>query len=186
MLNAALKRQVAAPRRPRSEHAYEMKRGELLTKPGTHAREAPALDPALDFLERLWQLNQALEQLSRRMEKRYGVTAQQRLMIRCVGRFSGIGAGQLASLLHVDPGTVSATLKRLEGKGLLRRHRDPRDKRRTALFLTARGRTLEKPLPGTVEEAVERLLEAVHTREVGALTRVAGKLAHLLGEQLRE
>jgi MarR family transcriptional regulator, organic hydroperoxide resistance regulator len=71
------------------------------------------LGPALDFLQRLWRLNHALERLSSRMERQLGITAQQRLIIRCIGKYPGVGAGQLAALLHVDPGTVSAALNRL-------------------------------------------------------------------------
>jgi DNA-binding MarR family transcriptional regulator len=119
------------------------------------------LGPALDFLRRLWRLNHALEMLSSRMDHRLGVTAQQRVVIRCVGKYPGVTAGQLATLLHVDPGTASATLKRLEEKGLVERRRDPRDLRRTTLGLTAKGRRLDRPQQGTVEEASERLLSEI-------------------------
>lgn len=124
-------------------------------------RDAYPLGPALDFLRRLWRLNHALEMLSSRMDQRLGVTAQQRLVIRCVGKYPGVTAGQLAALLHIDPGTASATLKRLEEKGLLEKRRDPRDMRRTTLGLTAQGRKLDRPMQGTVEEASERLLSEI-------------------------
>ena len=143
------------------------------------------LGPALDFLQRLWQLNHALEQVSSRMEKRLGVTAQQRLILRCVGKYPGMTAGQLASLLHVDPGTVSAALRRLERKGLLERRRDPRDTRRASLGLTAKGRGLDQPVEGTVEHAVERLLDGSSREEVETMVRVVDRLTALLGDQSR-
>jgi DNA-binding MarR family transcriptional regulator len=120
------------------------------------------------------------------MEKRFSVTAQQRLIIRCIGKYPGIASGQLASLLHVDPGTVSAALNRLEEKGLLVRGRDPLDKRRAALGLTARGRALDRPMQGTVEDAVVRLLDSARAGEIAATMKVIGKLSELLGEELRE
>lgn len=141
------------------------------------------LGPALDFLQRLWQLNHALEKVSSRMEKRLGVTAQQRLILRCVGKYPGLTAGQLASLLHVDPGTVSAALNRVERKGLLARGRDPRDKRRASLGLTAKGRALDQPTDGTVERAVERLLAGTPDAEVAVTVRVVDRLTALLNEQ---
>ncbi|MFM2418808.1 MAG: hypothetical protein RL385_3531 [Pseudomonadota bacterium] len=142
------------------------------------------LGPALDFLQRLWQLNHALEKVSSSMEKRLGVTAQQRLILRCVGKYPGMTAGHLASLLHVDPGTVSASLSRLEIKGLLERRRDPRDKRRASLGLTAKGRALDRPAAGTVEGAVERLLEGARADQLAAMVKIVDQLTGLLGEEL--
>jgi MarR family transcriptional regulator, organic hydroperoxide resistance regulator len=81
-------------------------------------------------------------------------------VIRCVGKYPGMTAGQLATVLHVDPGTVSAALRRLEDKQLIERRRDPRDKRRVTLGLSAQGRALAQPSPCTVEHAVERLIRA--------------------------
>lgn len=141
------------------------------------------LGPALDFLRRLWQLNHALEKVSSRVEKTLGVTAQQRLILRCVGKYPGITAGHLANLLHVDPGTVSASLRRLASKGLLERRHDPRDKRRVVLGLTAKGHALDHPAEGTVESAVERLLENAPASELASMVKIVEQLTALLGEQ---
>lgn len=149
--------------------------------PATGIADYP-LGPALDFLQRLWHVNHALEQLSSRMEKRLGLTAQQRLIVRCIGKYPGQTAGQLARMLHVDPGTVSAALNRLEVKGVLERRRDPRDKRRASLGLTAKGRKLDRPSQGTVEDAVERLLRASSEEEIQATKAVIERLALLLGD----
>src|SRR5687768_13673518 len=100
------------------------------------------LGPALDFLEHLWALNHVLEKVSGQMVTRLGVTAQQRLIIRCLGKYPGLRAGQLAARLHLDPGTISAALRRLEEKALVERRRDPRDRRRAALGLTEQGRAI--------------------------------------------
>ena len=146
-----------------------------------HAVSYP-LGPVFDFLQRLWQLNQGLEQASSRMERRLGVTAQQRMIIRCVGRYPGLTAGQLARLLHLDPGTVSAALKRLETKDLLDRRKDPRDRRRVSLGLTAQGRALDRPERGSVEDAVERLLANTAAEDLAVVTTVVARLTALLGE----
>lgn len=149
-----------------------------MTRPG-HMRAYP-LGPALDFLQRVWQLNHALEKLSSRMVKRIGVTAQQRLIIRCIGKYPGMPAGQLATVLHVDPGTVSAALNRLETKGLVERRRDSRDKRRAFLGLTAKGRGLDQPAQGTAEGAVERLLDTAPAKEIASMVSVIDQLTKLL------
>lgn len=141
------------------------------------------LSPALSFLERLWALNHALEKLSGVMSERLGVTAQQRLIIRCLGKYPGLPAGQLASLLHVDPGTVSAALRRLESKGLIERRRDPRDQRRTSLGLTAKGRELDRATPGTVESAVEQLMVDVERADLEVTASVLERLTARLHEE---
>jgi MarR family transcriptional regulator, organic hydroperoxide resistance regulator len=145
------------------------------------ARDYP-LSAALDFLQRLWRLNHALEKLSSRMDRELGVTAQQRFMLRCIGKYPGLTAGQLAALLHVDPGTVSAALRRLEAKGLLQRHRNPRDRRRASLGLTAQGRALDAPAQHSVEHAVELLLASTSPKQLAAMISVVESLAQLLSE----
>jgi DNA-binding MarR family transcriptional regulator len=143
------------------------------------------LGPALDFLQRLWRLNHALERLSGRMEKRFGVTAQQRLLIRCVGAYPGMTAGQLAGVLNVDPGTVSAALRRLEQKQLVERRRDPVDSRRVALGLTQQGRALDTPAVGTVEAAVAELLATTPASDLQVLTAALERLTALVDEKLK-
>jgi MarR family transcriptional regulator, organic hydroperoxide resistance regulator len=142
--------------------------------------ESLRLGPALDFLQGLWGLNHALERVSMRMEATLGITAQQRLIIRCVGKYTGMTSGQLAAVLHLDPGTVSTSLGRLERKGLLERRRDPRDKRRIMLGLTEEGRALDKPMKGTVEHAVERVLAEADAREITAARRMLDRLTDAL------
>jgi DNA-binding MarR family transcriptional regulator len=114
------------------------------------------------------------------MDQRLGITAQQRLVIRCVGKYPGMTAGRLAQLLHIDPGTASATLKRLDEKGILTRRRDPRDRRRTALGLTAKGRQLDRPLQGSVEDAAQRLLSEVRPADTRRAVSLLERLAKLL------
>lgn len=154
----------------------------------TKLDEAPTypLGPALEFLQRLWQLNHALETLSGNMDRRLGVTAQQRLVVRCLGKYPGIRAGQLATLLHVDPGTISAALRRLEQKDLVVRRRDPRDQRRALLGLTGKGRALDGAAPGTVEHAVERLLAHESSVDLKATVNVLEHLTAHLADELRE
>jgi DNA-binding MarR family transcriptional regulator len=138
------------------------------------------LGPALEFMQRIWQLNHALESLSLRMLRDFGITAQQRFMLRCIGKYPGLTTGRLAALLHVDPGTVSAALNRLEARGLLERGRHPRDQRRSSLGLTTRGRALDQPASGTVENAVERLLAATPAEELVVVASVLERLTALL------
>ncbi|MBS2017479.1 MAG: winged helix-turn-helix transcriptional regulator [Deltaproteobacteria bacterium] len=138
------------------------------------------LGPALDFMRRIAELNHALERVSSRMDRTLGVTAQQRLILRCVGKYPGITAGQLATILHLDPGTISASLRRLVERRLVDRRDDPRDKRRVVLGLTPEGRDLDRPTAGTVEDAVQRLLDTTDETDMARAATVLTKLSHLL------
>ncbi len=151
----------------------------MLTAPSA-AEPRYALGPALEFLVDLSMLNHAIEIASSRMEQTLGVSSQQRLLLRFIGKFSGITAGDLARLLHLDPGTISAGLRRLAERGLVRRRVDPHDRRRAPLALTAAGRSLERPTALTVERAVERLLEGAPLAESRTARKVFRTLAALL------
>lgn len=141
------------------------------------------LGPVLDFMRALWALDHSLQSASKRMEAQLGVTAPQRLVIRIVGRFPGISAGEVSQILHLHPSTLTGVLKRLEQRGLVARRADPGDARRALLELTAQGRDVDGLRSGTVESAVRRALRrmppaAVRTvREATEL--LAGELARL-------
>jgi DNA-binding MarR family transcriptional regulator len=119
------------------------------------------LGPALDFLQHLWALNHALERTSLQMERTLGVTAQQRLILRCLGKYPGMTASQLATVLHLDPGTISVSVQRLMKKRLVQGKREKTDQRRVALSLTAKGQALDRPAAGTTEHVVQRMLTRV-------------------------
>ncbi len=145
-----------------------------------HPTPQSSLDPALSFLRHLWRLNHALEATSSRMARTLGVTAQQRLFLRCVGQQPGISPSDLAERLHLDPGTISSALGRLEAKGLLARARDPNDQRKVTLLLTPAGRRLNRPTRGTVESAVNELLRSSAPADLAAARRILDALSRLL------
>jgi DNA-binding MarR family transcriptional regulator len=148
-----------------------------LTAEGQPYRPAlPPLGEVIDFLRLIWRLDHALQQTSKRMQVSLGVTGPQRLVIRIVGRFPGVTAGQLAEILHVDPSTLTGVLKRLERRGLVARRSDPRDQRRALIGLTAKGRRVEAESPGSIEAAVRAALEELPP---GAVLRSAEVLRAL-------
>ena len=138
------------------------------------------MGPAGDFMRALWRLDHARERVSRGMQTSSGVTAQQRMIIRFVGKYPGMTASQLAAHFHLDAGTVSSALGRLERRGLLERRRAHRDRRRVSLGLTAAGRAIDLAASGTVERAVEALLRTTSPDDLARTRRVLGALSALL------
>jgi DNA-binding MarR family transcriptional regulator len=146
----------------------------------------PDPDPVLEFLRLMWAVDHELHRVSKRMIGRMGLTAPQRLAVRFIGRDPGLTPGHLAELLHLDPGTVTGIVKRLEQSGLISRVRGEGDTRRVHLTLTSAGRTLNRRRKGTVEAAVSQTLDGVPAADVGAASRVLQRLAANLAVQSQD
>ena len=134
----------------------------------------------LRFLELLWAVAHGLERTSKRMTRDLGVTGPQRLVLRVVGLFPGMSAGELAGILHVHASTLTGVLRRLETQGLLRRLAHPGDRRRAVLHLTPRGARANLTRAGTVEAAVADGLEGISPRDRAATVRVLQRVVQQL------
>lgn len=146
------------------------------TTPGRGDLTGPDLGRVLEFMGDLWSLDHALQSASKRMEARHGVTGPQRLVVRIVGRFPGISAGEVSRILHLHPSTLTGILRRLADRGLVERRSDPEDGRRALLRLTRRGVAMDALRGGTVEIAVRRALARVAPRTIRAAREVASAL----------
>jgi MarR family transcriptional regulator, organic hydroperoxide resistance regulator len=125
----------------------------------------------------LWALVHSLDKTSKRMQVRLGVTGPQRLVLRVVGLFPGLSAGQLATILHVHPSTLTGVLSRLANQHLLSRTADVADRRRAVLHLTRRGARVNRATSGTVEAAVGRALRQMSRRDRAVARRVLAVMA---------
>jgi len=130
------------------------------------------LGNVLEFLRALWGVNHALESSSRRMKARLGVTGPERMVVRLVGRYPMISAGELARILRVHPSTLTGLLKRLVARGVLSRGVDSVDGRRALFTLTNKGAAVDRVTGGTVEAALRVALGAIPTRDVRAVAEV--------------
>lgn len=143
------------------------------------ARSA-SLPDVLQFMQLLWAVVHGLERTSKRMTGDLGVTGPQRLVLRVVGLFPGLSAGDLATILHVHPSTLTGVLQRLTAHGLLRRSDNPRDRRRAILQLTLRGMRANATRAHTVESAIDAALAEVSPHDRRATKRVLQRLARCL------
>jgi DNA-binding MarR family transcriptional regulator len=136
-----------------------------------------SLPDVLQFMQLLWAVVHGLERVSKRMTGAIGVTGPQRLVLRVVGLFPGMSAGDLATVLHVHPSTLTGVLQRLIEQRLLARSDDPGDRRRAVLRLTKRGARVNAARQGTVEAAIAQALERISDRDRMAARRVLERLA---------
>ena len=76
----------------------------------------------------------------------HGVTLPQFFFLRVLWAGDGINQSELSSQIGVDRGTASFTLTSMEKQGMIERHTDADDLRKTKIYLTALGRRLRAPL----------------------------------------
>jgi MarR family transcriptional regulator, organic hydroperoxide resistance regulator len=104
--------------------------------------EMPGLDSHLCFA--LYAASNHMTRLFVPFLQKLGVTYPQYLVLVVLWERGPQGVGDLASLLHMEFGTLSPMLKRIESKGLITRQRQATDERRVLIDLTPKGRSLRK------------------------------------------
>jgi DNA-binding MarR family transcriptional regulator len=141
-----------------------------------------SVDPVLHVMRLIWAVDHELHSLSKRMHAAIGLTIPQRMALLVIGRQPGIPASEIATLLHVHPGTMSGIIRRLEAGKYVERLGDEKDARRMRLSLTARGRQANAQPAGTFEAAVRRTLAATTPAQLASFEDVLTRLAKTLRE----
>ncbi|HTL31228.1 MAG TPA: MarR family transcriptional regulator, partial [Tepidisphaeraceae bacterium] len=129
-------------------------------------------DGIYEFLRAIWKLDHDLQRVSRRMEAILGLTGPQRLCLLHIGRRPSIKPSELANVLHLDRGTITGILSRLERSRLVSRDRNPDDARSFHFTLTSKGRAINRRRGSTIESAVRRALSRVSSHDVEAARRL--------------
>lgn len=123
---------------------------------------------------------------SRAVTRRYGellgdvgLTYPQYLCLLALWEADGpLGVGDLGTLLHLDSGTLTPLLKRMESAGLVSRTRDTADERRVLVSTTEAGRALRE----RVADVPARLVAGMNMSEAdgralrGLLDRLVDEL----------
>ena len=128
-------------------------------------------EPVLQLSEDLRSALKGLMRAMRRDAERQdsGLSLLQTMLLHSVGERPGIGVADLARMQQVRNPTMSAQVKALETAGLLARGaRDPQDRRRTGLHLTAEG---------------QARLEQMHAQRMDWLSQ---RVARLSPDQMRQ
>lgn len=106
-----------------------------------------------------------------------GLTYPQYLVLVTLWAEDGRTVSGIGEPLDLDSGTLTPLLKRMEAAGLVRRARDPDDERRVRVFLTPKGRALEREAT-----EIQRSLSCVvgGAEEAAVLRRSLEKLTQCL------
>lgn len=100
---------------------------------------------------------------------RYGVTADQFVLLACLAEQDALTQQELARRVSSDPSTIRAMLVLLEGRGLVARERHPDDSRARLVTLTAKGRRLSERLWKTSEPIRVQMLSGFSANQVRLL-----------------
>jgi DNA-binding MarR family transcriptional regulator len=119
--------------------------------------------PLLRLLSSSFKRSRA--RLQRELDEQ-GVHAGQDYLIEVLSEEEGLTVGEIAERLGVEVPTVVRTAQRMEASGLVAKERDPRDRRRSRIVLTERGRAVEPAV-----RAVLRDLERAAVRGLSATER---------------
>jgi DNA-binding MarR family transcriptional regulator len=137
----------------------------------------------LDFLRRLWSLDNALDSASKRMIRSLGISGPQRMVLRLVSGAGEMGPTQIADAMLHHPATISALLKRLEHAGYIERRGSEADRRRTVVVVTDRGRELGLKTEGTIERRIAEFLRDQDPADIETCMRIVSALAEALSTE---
>ena len=109
-----------------------------------------------------------------------GLTYPQYLVMLVLWEKECVSVGDLGQILHLDSGTLTPLLKRMETSGLINRSRDPNDERRVLISLKDKGRDLS----AEAEKIPEELTKNIEFDNLNQLRDELKVLVNLLSERI--
>ena len=114
---------------------------------------------------RIKLLSQLLSRaFSERLEP-FGLTPFHWLVLCCLWTEDGLPTSSIGDKLQQVGGTLTGVLDRMEERQLIRRERDPRDRRIWRIWLTDAGKELEGVLPPIAVELREQAMQGISTED---------------------
>jgi len=109
-----------------------------------------------------------------------GLTYPQYLVMLVLWEKECVSVGDLGQILHLDSGTLTPLLKRMETSGLINRSRDPNDERRVLISLKDKGRDLS----AEAEKIPKELTKNIEFDNLNQLRYKLKVLVNLLSERI--
>jgi len=122
-----------------------------------------------------YQIRQTHRAFQRALQTRiasFGVTLGMWYFLRVLWIRDGLTQRELSQRLGMMEPTAVTALKSMEREGLIKRMRNPGDRRKVHIYLTARGRALRKHLLPFAREVNDVALKGVSPDEVDALRKL--------------
>lgn len=142
---------------------------------GTQTTKAP---PSLLYMVK--QVELVVRSHLDELVKPSGITALQYTALTVLERHDGLSAAQLARDSFVTAQSIADLVRSLENRGLVRRERNPRNRRELLILLTEEGRELLARHEGPVRELEERMIQDLTAHQSEQFRLALSKAWHAL------
>lgn len=109
-----------------------------------------------------------------------GITALQYTALTVLERHDGLSAAQLARDSFVTAQSMADLVRSLENRGLVRRERNPRNRRELLILLTDEGRELLARFTEPVRELEERMVRDLTAHQTDQFREALSRAWHAL------
>lgn len=124
------------------------------------------------FSETSWLMRRDLHDRARQLK----MTQTQARALAVIARREGLTQTALAQRLEVQPMTVVRLIDRMQRAGLVRREKDPKDRRAIGLYLTAKAKPALQKLWAIAEGVRTRALTGLSSADEGKLLSLMEKI----------
>lgn len=154
-----------------------MARAEKPPKAGTAGSRVPlALVPPIGLGRLLREADLTFNRALRAELARQNMTFSQYQHLWQLWTEDSLAQFELSRRIGIEDSSSTAAIDQLEQRGLIRRHRDPQDRRRIIVTLTAAGRRLERPLNECAAAVNRRARLNISTEQVAQLFDTVKKI----------
>ncbi|MGW1674344.1 MarR family winged helix-turn-helix transcriptional regulator [Streptomyces sp. NPDC002324] len=109
-----------------------------------------------------------------------GITALQYTSLTVLERHDGLSAAQLARDSFVTAQSIADLVRSLENRGLVRRERNPRNRRELLILLTDEGRELLARYAEPMRDLEERMLSGLTPHQTDQFRQALSRAWHAL------
>jgi len=122
------------------------------------------------------RLHRSLRRNYDRQLKSFGLTPCQFEVLMTLWSEDGIVLGELRRRVSRDGPTITGVVDRMEKKMLVKRIRDPRDRRVVKVHLTSKGENLKSDLERTKKLIMEKITRSLSLKDMNALVSLMEKM----------
>lgn len=121
-------------------------------------------------------LHRAFDRLLQRHLAEHGIKNSHWYFLRILWQREGLTQRELSNETNLMESSTVIMLNQMEQSGLIRKKKDPDDKRKLRIFLTPKARRLEKRLLPIAIQLNEMAANGITRDELETFIRVAGKM----------